>query len=272
MSEPEWRRFNRANWDERVPAHLAPESDYTLDGLRAGYMPLHAIEEAELGPVDGLRLLHLQCHFGRDTLALAQRGANVTGLDFSGPAIAAARELAVELGIAASFVLADVYDARAVLEGEFDRVFVTWGTTIWLPDIAGWAQVVASLLAPGGVFYFADIHPAALVFDEEATQAGMPGWFAPYFHEGPLVLEDARDYANPTTVLANTRTHQFIHPVASTVQALIDAGLRIEMLREHDAVAWRAFGCLVEAPGGVFRWPDKAWLPLSYSLRAVRAA
>lgn len=271
MSEPEWRRLNRANWDERVPAHLAPESDYAMDGLRAGHMALHAIEEAELGPVAGLRLLHLQCHFGRDTLALAQRGARVTGLDFSGPAIAAAQGLAAELGIDATFVQADVYEARAALEGVFDRIFVTWGTTVWLPDIAGWARVVASLLAPGGVFYFADIHPAALVFDDETARDGMPGWFAPYFQVGPLVLEDSRDYANPTTVLTNTRTHQFIHTVGDTVQALIDAGLRIEMLREHDSVAWKAFGCLVEAPGGVFRWPEKRWLPLAYSVRAVKS-
>ncbi len=270
MSEPDWLRLNRANWDERVPAHLAPESDYDLAALRAGHGRLHAIEDAELGPIDGLRLLHLQCHFGRDTLALAQRGAQVIGLDFSGPAIAEARALATELGIDAHFVQANVYDARAVLEGTFDRIYVTWGTTIWLPDICAWAQTVASLLAPGGMFYFADIHPAALVFDDEHAQGGMPGWFAPYFHQGALELNNTSDYANPTTVLANSRTHEFIHPIAETVQALIDSGLRIEMLHEHDALVWKAFACLVEAPGGLFRWPDRPWLPLAYSLKAIR--
>ena len=125
MPEPEWRRLNRANWDERVAVHLAPESDYKAHLLRQGPYTLHAIEEDELGPVAGLRLLHLQCHFGIDTLALAEKGADVTGLDFSGPAVAAARSLAAEIGIAATFVQSDIYNARAAVEGMFDRVFTT---------------------------------------------------------------------------------------------------------------------------------------------------
>jgi len=171
MTEPDWLALNRANWDERVAAHLAPESDYDLSGLRAGHHALHGIEECELGPVKGLRLLHLQCHFGLDTLALAQRGAEVTGVDFSGPAIEAAQGLAKELGLAANFVRSDIYAARQVLSGDFDGVFTTWGTIPWLPDIAGWARVIASLLKPGGFLYFADMHPAAMVFDDEAGMA-----------------------------------------------------------------------------------------------------
>ena len=271
MPEPEWRRLNRANWDERVAAHLAPESDYEADLLRQGPYLLHAIEEDELGPVAGLRLLHLQCHFGIDTLALAQKGAEVTGLDFSEPAIAAARSLAAAIGIDATFVQSDIYDARAAVEGTFDRVFTTWGTIGWLPDIRAWAAVVASLLAPGGEFYFADIHPAALVFDDGVAGAGgMPGWFAPYFQGGAIVVDDPRDYANPVAQLANARTHQFIHPVASVVQALLDAGLRLTMLHEHDTLAWKQFGCMVETEGRLYRLPDKPWLPLSYSLKAIK--
>jgi 2-polyprenyl-3-methyl-5-hydroxy-6-metoxy-1,4-benzoquinol methylase len=270
MSEPEWLRLNRANWDERVAVHLAPESDYDLTGLHSGHKELHAIEEAELGPIAGLRLLHLQCHFGADTLALAQRGADVTGLDFSGEAIAAARKLATEIGINANFVQSDLYAARDALEGHFDRIFTSWGTTIWLPDIAHWAKVIESLLAPGGVFYFADIHPMALVFDDETGQDGKPGWYAPYFHTEALVIEDASDYANPVARLEHQRTHQFIHPVASTVQALLDAGLRIDMLHEHPTLAWRQFSSMVATEGQLYHFPDKPWLPLSYSLKATK--
>lgn len=271
MSEPEWRRFNRANWDERVAVHLAPGSDYDLDRLRQGNYALHGIEESELGPVTGLRLLHLQCHFGIDTLALAQKGAVVTGLDFSGPAIEAARSLAAEIGIDATFVQSDIYKAREAVQGEFDRVFTSWGTICWLPDIRAWAAVVASLLAPGGEFYFADAHPAALVLDDAVPGTdGMPGWFAPYFQSGALVIDDARDYANPVARLANARTHQFIHPVANVVQALLDAGLRLTMLHEHDTLAWKQFGCMVETAGRLYRLPDRPWLPLSYSLKAVK--
>lgn len=271
MSEPDWRRLNRANWDERVAIHLAAESDYETDLLRRGSFVLHAIEEDELGPVAGLRLLHLQCHFGLDTLALARKGARVTGLDFSAPAVAAARALARETGIEAIFVQADVYDARTAIEGEFDRVFTTWGTINWLPDIRGWAKVVADMLAPGGELYFADIHPVALVFDDAAPGSnGMPGFHVPYFDHGALVLDDERDYANPVARLANVRTHQFLHPVASVTQALLESGLRLTMLHEHPTLPWKAFACMIEAPGRLYRLPDKPWLPLSYSLKAVK--
>jgi 2-polyprenyl-3-methyl-5-hydroxy-6-metoxy-1,4-benzoquinol methylase len=128
MTEPEWLALNRANWDERVPAHLAAESSYDLSGLRAGKHVLHGIEERELGAVAKLRLLHLQCHFGVDTLALAQRGADATGVDFSRPAIDAARELAAEVELPATFVHSDVHAARNAVSGDFDCVFTTWGT------------------------------------------------------------------------------------------------------------------------------------------------
>jgi SAM-dependent methyltransferase len=155
--------------------------------LRAGTAKLGAIEEAELGPVDGFRVIHLQCHFGRDSLILAQRGASVVGLDFSSPAITAAKSLADELGLAvrARFVEADLYNAPAAIPepASFDRAYVTWGALCWLPDIGGWARIVAQFLKPGGALYLAEGHPAALVMDDAAAQAdGRPGYFVPYFH------------------------------------------------------------------------------------------
>ena len=165
MTSADWRAANRANWDERVRVHLGP-GGYDLAPLRAGRDRLNAIEEAELGSVDGLRVLHLQCHFGRDTLILAQRGADVVGLDFSAPAITAARKLSSELGLEsrARFIEADLYDAEnAIPEPHaFDLVFVTWGAITWLPDIRRWAEIVAHFLKPGGALYLADGHPAAL--------------------------------------------------------------------------------------------------------------
>ena len=273
MSDANWRSLNRANWDERVPVHLA--APIYSRSLATGEARLNAIEEAELGPVDGLRLLHLQCHFGRDTLMLAQRGADVVGLDFSPPAIAAARALADELGLAgrARFVESDLYDAAAAI-GEpaaFDRVYVTWGAINWLPDIAGWARVVAHFLKPGGSLYLAEGHPAAMVLDDTTPLPdGMPGFFAPYFHSEPLVLDEEKDYANPDARLANSTTCQWIHPLSGIVTSLIDAGLRLDWLREHPAITWRMFGCLVEGEDGLYRWPDKPWLPLAFSLWATK--
>jgi SAM-dependent methyltransferase len=273
MSEDEWRALNRANWDERVPVHLAAPV-YDPDHLRTGTARLNAIEEAELGSVDGLRVLHLQCHFGRDSLMLAQRGASVVGLDFSPPAIAAARTLAAELGLAdrARFVEADLYDAPAAIPGlaSFDRVYVTWGAHCWLPDIAGWARIVAHFLKPGGSLYLAEGHPAALVLDDQTPQPdGRPGFFVPYFHSEPLVIEEAKDYADETARLTNSTTHQWIHPIGAVVSSLIEAGLHLDWLHEHDGVTWKMFNCLTKGADGLYRWPDKPWLPLAYSLRAT---
>lgn len=271
----DWRALNRANWDERVPIHLGPRG-YEIGDLFNGTARLNAIEEAELGPVSGLRVLHLQCHFGRDTLILAQRGAAAVGLDFSAPAIAAARDLTERLGLAdrVRFVEADLYDARNAIPepASFDAVFVTWGALAWLPDVAGWARIVAHFLKPGGWLYLAEGHPAALVLDDEerATPDGMPGFFVPYFHQDPLLLDDAIDYIDRSARLRNAATCQWIHPIGTVVTALIDAGLRLDWLHEHPAVTWLMFKCLVEDAAGLYRWPDKPWLPLSYSLRATR--
>jgi len=274
MLESNWRKLNRANWDERVPIHLAA-AIYDPVPLHAGQARMNAIEEAELGPVDGLRLLHLQCHFGWDTLMLAQRGATVVGLDFSTPAIAAARALADELGLAsrASFLEADLYDAPNAIPqpASFDRVYVTWGAIPWLPDIVGWARIVAHFLKPSGSLYLAEGHPSALVLDDEMRQPnGHPGFFLPYFHTEPLLLDETRDYADPTARLSNSSTCQWIHPLGSVVTSLISAGLRLDWLHEHDAITWRMFECLIEGADGLYRWPDKPWLPLAYSLQATK--
>ena len=275
MTEAEWKRANRASWDELVGIHLAP-GGYDLADLRAGAGRLNAIEEAELGPVAGLRVLHLQCHFGRDSLILAQRGADVTGLDFSPPAIAAARALAAELGLSvtARFVEADLYDAQTAIPepASFDLVYVTWGAIIWLSDIRRWAKIVASFLKPGGRLYLAEAHPAALVLDDlTPASGGMPGFYTPYFASAPFAYEMTHDYMNEAAALRNTRQYSWIHPLGEVVTGLLDAGLRLDWLHEHDAVAWRMFRCLREDEAGLFRWPDKRWLPLSFSLSATRS-
>jgi SAM-dependent methyltransferase len=275
MSErADWRAANKANWDERVGVHMG-ERGYDLRTLRAGRGALNPIEEAELGPVAGMRILHLQCHFGADSLKLAQRGAaEVVGLDFSPAAIIAARKLANEVGLAdrVSFVEADLYDAIQAIDGPhgFDLVYVTWGTIVWLPDVARWARIVAHFLRPGGTLYLADGHPAALVLDDAQQQSdGMPGFSAPYFAREPMVIDDASDYADPQAQLQNARTYQWIHPLGAVVSELVAAGLRLSWLHEHDSVPWRMFNCLVRQAPGRYCWPNKAWLPLSFSLKAV---
>jgi SAM-dependent methyltransferase len=274
MREPEWHRANRANWDERVGIHLGPRG-YDLSGLRAGRGRLNGIEEAELPPVDGKRVVHLQCHFGADSLKLAQRGAKVVGLDFSARAIEAARSLASELGLAdrTSFVHADLYKAVEAIPAPhaFDMAFVTWGAICWLPDIARWAQIVAALLRPGGSLYLAEGHPAAYVFDD-ATRSphGMPGLFAPYFSREPVVDTEGRDYVDPGAKLTNNTIYNWIHPLGDVVTKLIASGMSLDWLHEHDAIPWRMFRILVKDESGLYRWPDRPWLPLAFSLAATR--
>jgi SAM-dependent methyltransferase len=274
VSEPAWRAVNRAHWDEKVPLHLGPRG-YDLTSLRAGRGHLNAIEEAELWPVDGKRVLHLQCHFGADTLALAQRGATVVGLDFSPPAIAVARELAIEVGLAdrARFIQADLYDAPTAIPepAAFDMVFVTWGAISWLPELRRWAEIVAHFLKPGGSLYLAEGHPAAMVFDDAALLPdGRPGFFAPYFSRDPVVMEEEHDYVDETAKALNATTYTWIHPLGDIISNLMTAGLVLDWFHEHDAVTWRMFKILAPDADGLWRWPDRPWLPLAFSLRATR--
>ena len=273
--EPDWLRLNRANWDERVPLHLNAPDTYVLESLRDGSAHLDAIASGVLGPVAGLRVLHLQCHFGFDSLVLARRGAEVVGIDFSAPAIEAARGLAAELGLAgrARFVEANVYDAAAALPepASFDRVFVSWGALCWLPDLRAWASVIGSFLKPGGYLALAEAHPAAYVFDDmTATPDGMPSWYMPYLSRQPMLEDRPEDYADPTARLTNSRTVEFLHPLSDILTAAIFAGLRIDRFEEHGQVAWKMFSGLVRHGHCDYRWPDKPWLPLSYSLRAAK--
>jgi len=274
VPDPDWRSINRARWDEKVPLHVGPRG-YDLVDLRAGRGVLNAIEEAELGSVAGQRILHLQCHFGCDTLILAQRGATAVGLDFSVPAIDAARALAAELGLAdrARLVRADLYDAcEAISEpASFDRAFVTWGAITWLPDIFRWAEIVVCFLKSGGTFYLAEAHPAALVVGDSAAQSdGRPGFFAPYFSRDAVVLQEEHDYIDESVTVWNATTHTGIHPLGDVVTGLINAGFRLDWLHEHDAITWRMFEQLVDDGKGQWRWPDKPWLPLAFSLQATR--
>ena len=276
LTSGDWIDANRAQWDERVPLHVASEF-YDQSKLRAGRGELYPIEEAELAAlfpdgIEGKRILHLQCHFGADSLVLAQRGATVVGLDFSKPAIRAARELASEVGLAdrARFIVANVYDARHTLpEPEsFDLVYTTWGTIGWLPDVVEWAEIIEWYLKPGGQLYFADGHPSAFVFDNGPD--GAPVMAFPYDTEGVAdVLDDGSDYAVADATLENTRTFEWMHPLSETVGALLDAGLRLDFLHEHYEVPWKMLDALVPA-GPMFRWPDRRWLPLAMSLSATR--
>ncbi len=263
----DWLGLNRANWDDRVPVHLASEF-YDIAGFRAGRDSLSPFELAEAGDVSGKRLLHLQCHIGLDTLSWARHGALATGLDFSAPAIDAARSLAAELGIPASFVVSDVYDAAAALEGQrFDIVYVSIGSLVWLPDIPRWAHTAAALLAPGGFLYLVDGHPFAQILDSATGSVVTDD----YFDDAPEVDDWPWSYTGRSSPLAHQRTVQFQHTVGEIVTAIAGAGLRIEFLHEHDFDAFQRFDSLQPHADGSYRLPPgRPRIPMLLSLRASR--
>lgn len=264
---------NRANWDERVAIHRRDATgSYRTAAFLAGDDRLHPIEDGELGDVAGARLLHLQCHFGLDTLRLARRGATVTGVDFSPAAIAEARAMARRIGREdATFTLADVQDAAEAVAGRFDIVYTTWGTICWLPDLDAWARVIAAKLAPGGRFYFADAHPFMLMLEEVEGRL-VPTYAQDTPRDRPLVFDGTETYTGDRTPLSSTRTYEWVHSISRILGALRGAGLELAMLNEHPAMPWRAFPMCVDAGDGMYRLPDGApAMPLALSLSAQAA-
>jgi SAM-dependent methyltransferase len=273
----EHRAANRANWDERAVIH-ARTSFYDVDGFVAtpSRIWLHPGAPEELGDVHGKRLVHLQCHLGVETLSWGRLGARrVVGVDFSQPAILSARATAARLGLSedrARFVVSDVHDAAAALADEpaFDVVFVSVGAICWLPSIARWADVATSLLAPGGVLYMREVHPMlATVLERE----GHLVIEAPYFESAePRRYDDASTYADPEARLSSATSYEWCHGLGETVQALLDRGLVLEVLREHRDAEWQALPSMTRGQDGLFRLPV-GWqerLPLTFSVRARR--
>ncbi|MFI9809653.1 class I SAM-dependent methyltransferase [Streptomyces sp. NPDC052301] len=270
-SVPEgWREDNLAMWNERVPVHVAGEY-YDLDGFRARPDVLRDFETAEVGDVTGKSLLHLQCHIGTDTLSWLRRGAaRVVGLDFSAPAVEAARALAADLGHGperAAFVTGDVYDAAgAVPEPSYDIVYTGLGALCWLPDIRRWAETAASLVAPGGFLYLAEFHPLTESLDD-ATGTRI---VRDYFRRDAAVWDEPGTYADPGAATVHNRSVEWQHTLGDVVSALAATGLRIEFLHEHDVSLFPRFENF-EVRDGYHRFPaDHPRIPLIYSLKATK--
>jgi SAM-dependent methyltransferase len=265
-------RANNELWDEWTRIHET-STFYDLDGFKRGGIRLLPYELEEIGPVEGLELLHLQCHFGIDTLSWARLGAKVTGADFSGAAVELARSVAAEIGIEdARFVQSDLYDLPAVLDGQFDLVYTSGGVLGWLPDIERWADVVAKFVRPGGRFYITEIHPVAQVFENEGVAPGELRLSYPYWeHPEPLAFPVEGSYADRTAAVATTTEYGWDHGLGEIVTALIRAGLRIETLREYPFVLW-PIDFLTEAPDGTYRLPQgtPGELPLFFSILASK--
>ena len=265
-------RENNALWDEWTKIHES-SAFYDLEGFKRGGIRLSTYELEEIGPVDGLDMLHLQCHFGIDTLSWARLGARVTGADFSQAAVNLATSISLEIGQPeARFVRSTIYDLPQVLEDDFDLVYTSRGVLGWLPDIDRWAQVVAHFVRPGGRFYITEIHPMAQAFENEGVAPGELVLRYPYWeHAQPLSFPVKGSYADEDAAVVTEMEHGWDHGLGEIVTALIEAGLRIESLREYPFCEWK-LDFLVESADGRWRLPPsvEGELPVFFSILASK--
>lgn len=272
----EYRKSNLDLWNNWTDIH-AKSAMYDVEGFKAGKLGLHPLEREELANVSGKTLLHMQCHFGKDTLSWARLGAQVTGADFSDKAITLARSLSQELNIPATFICTDIYELPNVLSGEFDIVFTSYGAIGWLPDIYRWAQVAAHFVKPGGTFYIAEYHPFAYVFDNPEKGSEDQGLRLAYAYstprDEPLRFETQGSYADPEAEYRGVE-YGWNHSLGDIVTALASAGLRIEFLHEfHYSTNPNMFVNMEEREDGYSYLKDpqeRASIPLMFSIKATK--
>jgi SAM-dependent methyltransferase len=271
----DWRDVNLANWESRVPMHTGPDGyDLAAFDDRDHLSAVVRYDLPRLGRLDGLDVVHLQCHIGTDTVSLARLGArSVTGLDFSPSALTAARELAARAGADIVFVEADVHDAVDTLgSGGFDVVYTGIGALCWLPDIRRWAAIVAALLRPGGRLFIREGHPALWAMSDPRPD-GLLVVEYPYFETSGTVFVEDESYAGSGAV-ASPASVSFNHGLGEIFSALLDAGFTITAFDEHREVPWNPLGDAM-APSPDF---DEEFvlaagrdrLPLTYTLQATR--
>jgi SAM-dependent methyltransferase len=275
MPVTDYTDINRASWDDRAPAHAASPG-YSVSRFADDPAFLSDVVRFDLpllGDIGGLRGVHLQCHIGTDTISLARLGADMTGLDFSPVSLAQARRIAGLAGADVRFAEAEVYDAVEVLgPGSFDLVYTGIGALCWLPRIRPWAAVVAGLLRPGGRLFLREGHPMLWAM-EDGRPDGLLAVEYPYFErDEPSVFDEGGTYVETDAVFTHNLTHEWNHGIGELVTALLDAGLALTGLAEHDSVPWEALPGQMEKLGnGEWRLADRPWrLPHSYTLQAVK--
>jgi SAM-dependent methyltransferase len=269
----EYVEVNRANWNSRVPLHA---QGYGIDRFRADAAWLSEVVRFDLprlGDVRGLEVLHLQCHIGTDTLSLARLGAEVTGLDFSAPALSVARELARDCGARINYVEAEVYDAVAALGGaRFDVVYTGIGALCWLPSIERWANVVSQLLKPGGKLFIREGHPILWALCNPRPDELLVIEY-PYFEtaHGTEFVE-VKTYVDHEGEVTSPRSITFNHGIGEILTAVLGSGLRLTAFEEHQSVPWDPFGAAgFKDEQAEYRLRERSErLPATYTLQAVK--
>jgi len=262
--EKEYIDINKALWNEKTVHHLKSDF-YSLDSFMQGVSTLKEPELGLLGDIKGKSVLHLQCHFGQDSMSLSRMGAIVTGVDFSDKAIDVARKLVVKLDFDTKFICADIYALPDVLDKEYDIVFTSYGVLGWLPDMKRWARIVSRFLKKGGQFILAEFHPVVWMFDYEFTKVQYS-----YFNKEAIIETVSGTYADRAASIEMLEIG-WNHNLSEVFQALLDAGLTIKQFKEYDHSPYNCFKNMVESEPGKFRLKGlEEKFPLLYTLKAVK--
>ncbi len=259
---------NKKWWNEATPIH-AKSVFYDVDGFKAGKSKMiMPFEIEEMGDLRGKSLLHLQCHFGMDTLTWGRLGAKVTGVDFSDVAIKQARRLSKEIGIKADFICSDIYKLPEIHKKKYDIVYTSGGVLCWLPDLYNWGEIIAHFLKPGGFFYIMEGHPFSCVFDNSKTATHLNVTNS-YFHQPePIKWEADGDYADPAAQ-TSYGSYEWAHSMGDIINGLIQAGLKIEFLHEFPYIFFKVMPFMHRGEDG-FWYLEGDKLPLIFSLKASK--
>ena len=255
---------NRKLWNSKTPIHVASEF-YDVPAFKAGKSSLNPAELEAIGDVNGKSLLHLQCHFGMDSLSWQRLGAKVTGIDLSEKAIEEAVKLNDELGLDAEFICSNIYDLKNVLDKKFDIVFTSYGTIGWLPDLDKWADIVAHFLKPGGTFFIAEFHPVIWMFDDNIAKLQYS-----YFNIEPIIEEVNGSYADRDVKLM-MESYGWNHPFCEVISSLMKQNMHIVEFKEYPYSYYNCFQNTVKNSEGYYEIKGlEGKLPLMYSLKAFK--
>ncbi len=258
--EKQFFETNQKSWDARVDTHVDSEF-YNNEAFIAGENALKEIEIAILGDVKGLKILHLQCHFGQDSISLSRMGADVTGVDFSPKAIETAIHLALKTGQNTRFICSNIYDLPEVLNEQFDLVYTSYGTIGWLPDLNRWAKVVAHFLKPKGKLVFVEFHPVVWMFDDDFLKVAYN-----YFNSGPIIENETGTYADKNAALSSEYV-MWNHDFGEVLGSLLSQNLELKEFQEYDYSPYNCFSHTVEVGPSRYQIEHlNNYIPMVYSL------
>ena len=263
-AEQNYLEINRQSWNNRIETHLQSEF-YDLDSFLKGKTSLNDVELKLLGDIKGKHVLHLQCHFGQDTISLTRLGAEVTGVDLADKAIQSAKQIAQDTNSNADFICCDIYNLPNHLNKQFDIVFASYGVIGWLRDLDKWAKIISKFLRPGGKFVFVEFHPIVWMFDENFEKIAYN-----YSNSGAIVESENGTYANKTASISQENV-TWNHSLSEVINSLIKNEVEINSFDEYDFSPYNCFNKTIEFAPNKYRISHlDNKIPMLYSITATK--